>query len=398
MKPLIILGCSGKKRNNRSPASDLYLSDRFTIGRNICKEYSEKWLILSAKYGLIDPSAIVDPYDLTLSDLDNRSVEKWVIEVSNDIKSVLLEKQPVIFIGDPTYFKDVSKNLIKQNIIIYIPFKHISKFRRCEWLKGCLRESKRTQDLNRMYELLNQKAFKDKFHFKFPNLSGGKIISKRGVYLFTMDSEARLFHSDIERIVRVGTHAVSYKSKSTLWQRLKTHRGKNNGSGNHRSSVFRLHIGSSIINKESLVCPTWGIGQSKPEFDHPIEPKIERLVSEYMLAMSVMYISVNDKASKFSDRAYLEQNMIALISEQRIPLDVADENWLGFNCINESVQKSSIWNVNYTDKHYDPRFIDVLEKYIDFMIKGDLKANRSIAPKNWWFEAKSNYKQMMLSI
>jgi hypothetical protein len=80
------------------------------------------------------------------------------------------------------------------------------------------------------------------------------------------------------RVVRGGTHAVSEGSTTTLWTRLRTHRGslagRHAGGGNHRGSIFRLHVGTALLAKEGLrnQYPSWGQGSSapKPLRDHTI--------------------------------------------------------------------------------------------------------------------------------
>jgi len=108
----------------------------------------------------------------------------------------------------------------------------------------------------------------DRFYFDLEDLreqvGGYRLLSsctgsmnwpERGVYFFFEAGETRDFKDDL-RVVRVGTHAVSKGSKTTLWDRLRTHRGSLSGryagGGNHRGSIFRLHVGSAILNKEGL--------------------------------------------------------------------------------------------------------------------------------------------------
>jgi hypothetical protein len=55
-------------------------------------------------------------------------------------------------------------------------------------------------------------------------------------------------------VVRVGTHALTAASSATLWDRLRQHRGhlggRDPGSGNHRASVFRRHVGAALIGRD----------------------------------------------------------------------------------------------------------------------------------------------------
>ena len=70
---------------------------------------------------------------------------------------------------------------------------------------------------------------------------------QRGVYFFFEPGEQRSLSGEGARVVRVGTHAITDKSKATLWKRLYQHRGplKSRG-GDHRVSVFRKLIGTAL--------------------------------------------------------------------------------------------------------------------------------------------------------
>jgi hypothetical protein len=102
-----------------------------------------------------------------------------------------------------------------------------------------------------------------------------------GVYFFFEPNEYRTSAVDEERVVRVGTHTVSRGAKSTLWNRLRTHRGGADGSGNHRGSIFRLHVGASLLNKSEVRTSvrTWGIGQSATQELRAAELPLENQAS-----------------------------------------------------------------------------------------------------------------------
>jgi hypothetical protein len=72
----------------------------------------------------------------------------------------------------------------------------------------------------------------------------------RGIYFFFHPDETRE-SSDQLRVTRIGTHAVSEGSSTSLWDRLRTHRGAQRGTyeggGNHRGSVFRKRVGEALI-------------------------------------------------------------------------------------------------------------------------------------------------------
>jgi len=189
---------------------------------------------------------------------------------------------------------------------------------------------------------------------------------KRGVYFFLEHGEERSTSGQGLRVVRVGTHAVSTGSRTTLWQRLSTHRGTiKGGGGNHRGSVFREIVGSAIAaQRPSLACSTWGQGKSAPKDVRLSEHSLEEEVSRCVRAMPFLWIEAGDEPSKDSVRGYIERNSISLISNwKKKEIDPASPSWLGRSCGSEKVRSSGLWNSKFVEKDYDPRFLDILEKF-----------------------------------
>lgn len=69
---LVIVPCGQKKIWDRNPgagptaAKDAYIGPPFGINRVFADEFGEAWVILSAKYGFIEPEfAIAGPYNIT---------------------------------------------------------------------------------------------------------------------------------------------------------------------------------------------------------------------------------------------------------------------------------------------------------------------------------------------
>ena len=52
----------------------------------------------------------------------------------------------------------------------------------------------------------------------------------RGVYFFFEEGEHLKDQKGISRVVRVGTHAITIGAQATLWQRLRQHKGNENGN------------------------------------------------------------------------------------------------------------------------------------------------------------------------
>ena len=226
-------------------------------------------------------------------------------------------------------------------------------------------------DLDRFYTILSQLEALEQQGLQLDGYAGRSPFPVRGVYFFREPADYRLSKPTSLRIVRVGTHAVSAKSKSTLWGRLRAHLGTRAGGGNHRGSIFRLHVGAALLARDGLPIPTWGVGSSAPPAlrtsatARAAEAACERKVSEYIAAMTVLWVDVPDEPGTNSLRTIIERNSIALLSNRFAPIEPAKADWLGHHSPRPDIRRSNLWNVNHADQAYDPQFLDDLEAAVE---------------------------------
>lgn len=398
MKRVALITCSAQKQATKTNAENLYCSERFAMARNLAKDFADSWYVLSAKHGLVPPDVILEPYDVCLNSLSKTARVEWGRKIIQSLKHSVSLNSQLCFLGDSDYFNILREGLRKIWPNVYAPLVRLPKREEVEWLKMAQKKSARRRDLDKFYSLLRQLDSGVSSARQFGMCSGSLSWPSKGIYFFLDPSETRLLLPETPRVIRVGTHAVSEGSKSSLWQRLKTHKGNADGSGNHRSSIFRCHIGTAILKRENRAIPTWGDLPSSDPAVQTQEAELEQKVSAYLREMRVLWLDIADAPSKFSDRAYLEQNIIALLSGPGGPIDVASENWFGYDCANPAVRRSALWNVNYTDFEYDPNFFNVLKHYIEATLGKREVPQNSIAPKDWYESMQSGYKQGFLNI
>lgn len=229
----------------------------------------------------------------------------------------------------------------------------------------------RQHDINQFYHLLTCLEQKNYQKRLLATCTGKMNWPKRGVYFFFEPGEVRN-NRDI-RVVRVGTHAITQDSHTTLWERLRNHRGTIKGrhpnGGNHRGSIFRLHVGTAIISKENLEAPTWAVGNTAKADIRDQEYNVEKKVSYYIQKMPFLWLAVNDPPGPRSDRKYLEKNAIALLSNfnKNQHIDSSSSDWLGKYAWNKKVQLSGLWNDNHVDEEYNPDFLNLLKQYVEDM-------------------------------
>lgn len=226
----------------------------------------------------------------------------------------------------------------------------------------------RLGDLIRFYDLLDRLEQHSGGKRIFDDCSGRDNWPDRGVYFFFENGERRSDTGCGPRVVRVGTHALNSRSKSTLWGRLRQHRGgARSGGGNHRTSVFRLLVGTAIATIDpELAIPSWGQRKLKSSEIRSAERDLELRVSDVVRQMRVLWITIEDEPGPDSRRGYIERNTIALLSNyDHSNIDAPSETWLGRHCDRERVRRSGLWNWRHVDENYDPDFLEEFERLVD---------------------------------
>jgi hypothetical protein len=224
----------------------------------------------------------------------------------------------------------------------------------------------RIQHLVRFYSILDVLEKNVGGARKLAECSGRMNWPRKGVYFFRESGENRSDTGVAPRIVRVGTHALKAGSNTMLWTRLSQHKGqRNTGGGNHRGSIFRLIIGSSLIRKHEYAYSSWGEGSTAGGDVRMKEQPLEHEVSKIIGSMSVLCLSIEDEAGPESVRGYIERNVIALLSNYRkLPIDPASGAWLGHHCDRERVRCSGLWNSNHVEENCDPAFLEILGRLV----------------------------------
>lgn len=230
----------------------------------------------------------------------------------------------------------------------------------------------RRADLDRFYGLLDQLRNRLGGYRRLRDCTGKSGWPDRGVYFFFEDGEFREDGKTL-RVVRVGTHAVTTTSRTKLWKRLSAHRGNPGGTkpggGNHRGSIFRLHVGTALLNQASYpepVASSWGRGQSAAADIRGPEYPLERDVSGVIGSMPFLWLDVPDAPGPESHRAIIEMYGVGLVSNHGRPaIDPASSSWLGRKANRSHIRDSGLWNVNFVEGSHAPEFLDTLQLHVE---------------------------------
>lgn len=335
-----------------TPARRLYISTRFAHSREIAEAVGANYLILSAEHGLLLPGQVVAPYETDLRSLDTDARATWAEAILEGLRQRSDGKRFVV-LGTATY----AEALMQANeraatpIALHFPLAGLSQQGEREWLARGRSLAVRIRDLKQLYMCIDQ--YRDTGSTFLLKDLGANKIPEMGVYIF-LDHKERNFLGNFPRIVRVGTHGVSAGSRSTLRIRLRTHLGSGDGSGSHRASVFRLHVGRAMLNAAAATdrLPSWGQGQDAPRDVRASETAHEKLVTAYLAELEVFLLDINDVSGTSSMRAFAETQLIALLTEGYIHIDSASEHWLGSRSPSDVIRKSGLWNIRDVAKPY----------------------------------------------
>ena len=126
---IILVACCGPKLNKPAPAADLYVSSLFKKARTYA-ERRRRWFILSALHGLLDPTEVIAPYDVTLKKMPAQKRREWGQKVREQMETAGLIGLPLIALAGADYVKP----LTDAGLTITQPMKGKSIGKQLQWL------------------------------------------------------------------------------------------------------------------------------------------------------------------------------------------------------------------------------------------------------------------------
>ena len=108
MAKIALIGCTSRKKHYKCPALEMYAkSNYFNLKLDYCQKIGvDKIYILSAKYGLLEPNEIIEPYNIHLKNTSNDYKHNWSNNVLNELKEKTdLKKDEFIILAGNNYVK-----------------------------------------------------------------------------------------------------------------------------------------------------------------------------------------------------------------------------------------------------------------------------------------------------
>ena len=92
-----LVGCVKQKAARALAAEDLYTSPLFRGRRAYVRASCDRWLILSAKHGLVHPADVIVPYDETLTTASTKARRAWSARVLASLVADLGDLRGITF-------------------------------------------------------------------------------------------------------------------------------------------------------------------------------------------------------------------------------------------------------------------------------------------------------------
>ncbi len=361
---LVIVPCGQRKIWNKNPeagptiAEHAYTGAPFSVNKGFAQRFGEQWLILSAKYGFIEPDFLIPgPYNVTFKRSSNELVSAAMLK--QQVQALGLDSSTsVIGLGGKDYRQAIETAFEGTGIKLHFPFSGLPIGRAMQATKqaiACgrpLGESDATaikkprdratvsavaistaSDLCReLHKLVNRLPM---FGFPF----AVDQIPRNGLYvLFEKGEQAH----GARRIVRVGTHTGAKQLRSRLMQHFVQE--------NKDRSIFRKNIGRCMLRQENdSFIPNWEIDLTTRTarvkhgdgIDSARLRQIESRVTEYMRSnFSFIVVEILDKERRLE----VESKIASTVS--LCPDCGPSQMWLGKHSPKARIRESGLWQVN----------------------------------------------------
>ena len=138
MAEVCLVSCVGQKRDCACRADQLYTSAWFVKARRLAEERSDRWYILSAEYGLLEPSRIVGPYENTLNSMSKAQRVEWARRVVRALVAWTDTTERITMLAGARYREYVVPELRSLGFSVEIPMEGLRIGQQLRWLNAQL--------------------------------------------------------------------------------------------------------------------------------------------------------------------------------------------------------------------------------------------------------------------
>ncbi len=126
---IALVACCGQKLDRAAPDSELYISPLFKKAAAYARTF-KGWYIISAKYGLVRPDAVVEPYDCTLLKMRKTDRLAWGRKVLEQMIGEGIARAEFVALAGAKY----TEPLVRAGLSVETPIKGLGIGKQLAWL------------------------------------------------------------------------------------------------------------------------------------------------------------------------------------------------------------------------------------------------------------------------
>jgi hypothetical protein len=139
---IVLVACAAQKLKTPARAADLYTSALFRRAREYAEAHADRWFILSALHGLLDPECTTTPYDFTLKECSRREREQWAWRVISELRSAAPPGSHIIILAGKLYREHLECDLTRYGFTVEVPTRGLGIGRQLQFLIAKIKERK----------------------------------------------------------------------------------------------------------------------------------------------------------------------------------------------------------------------------------------------------------------
>jgi hypothetical protein len=141
LKTVFLASCVKMKAGFPLPAEELYVSDWFKKARAYIlgrMAPQDRWYILSAKYGLVEPGRMIEPYNQTPKEMPTDKRRQWAEQVLVELGQILGQRDTVILLAGQRYREFLENPLRAEGRKLCVPMRNLGIGEQLRWLKTAI--------------------------------------------------------------------------------------------------------------------------------------------------------------------------------------------------------------------------------------------------------------------
>ncbi len=131
---IYLVSCVSQKLDHPAEARDLYTSALFLKAKAYVTATGCDWFVFSAKYGLVLPTQVIEPYEQTLNIMAGADRRQWAALVLTQLAEAAPHAKRIVFLAGNRYRENLIPTLERQGVAIECPMANLRIGEQLQWL------------------------------------------------------------------------------------------------------------------------------------------------------------------------------------------------------------------------------------------------------------------------